>query len=256
MEMRSRYIFGAALAGLALGGVPGIVNRAHGATITQAHFSFETSGLAFSSSATQGTAPFGPLIAESGTGSAYGSHAATNAVFSSPAGNGSAHSFSSNVWAPQDYYQFNVPTTGIQDIVVSYDQIGSSTGPQAFTFVASEDGIRSDGTTVGSYSIGLTQNYTDTNNATGTESTWSPTKSAVGYNESFNLSSLSSLDGDASAAFFIVDSDTAHTATAGTSRLDNVIVSGTAAVPEPAAMTLLTVASAGLMLRRKSKSLT
>src|SRR5262245_54423391 len=43
-------------------------------------------------------ANIGPLAAEIGTGSATGHHASATTVYSSPAGNGSAHSFSSNMW--------------------------------------------------------------------------------------------------------------------------------------------------------------
>src|SRR4051812_10664823 len=127
MSDRSRCVFGAALASASLAGL--LDNSAHAATFTTAAFTFETSGIPLN--ATNVTAPaIGPLIAESGVGSAFGSHTATATVYSSPAGNGSARSFSSNNWVVGDYYQFNVPTTLLQDIMISFDQTSSSTGPK------------------------------------------------------------------------------------------------------------------------------
>jgi len=246
MKEKVRYVFGVALAGMAFGGVHGFVDRAQGAAITQADFTFETSGVAFSTSVTQGSAAFGPVLAEVGTGSAYGSHVGTNAVYSSPAGNGSLHSLSSNVWLAGDYYQFTVPTTGIQNIVVSYDQISSSTGPKVFNFLYSTDGTTF--STAGSYSIGLTETATNSTGGTATESSWG-TASTGGYNHSFDLSGIPGLNNDAGAVFEIVDADTT-TATGGTDRIDNVIVSGTA-VPEPASLSLMTLAAAGLLFRRR-----
>jgi len=246
MKEKVRYAFGAALAGMALGGVPNLVSRAHAAAITQADFTFETSGLAFSTSVTQGSNAFGPVIAEIGSGSAYGSHAATNAVFSSPAGNGSLHSFSNNVWAAGDYYQFVVPTTGIQNIVFSYDQISSSTGPKVFDLLYSSDG--SSYQTAGSYAIALTETATNSTGGTASESTWGTSASGA-YNHSFDLSSITALNNDANAIFEIVEADTT-TATAGTDRIDNVIVSGSA-VPEPASVSLMTLAAAGLLFRKR-----
>ena len=54
----------------------------------------------------------GPFSPEVGNGSALGVHAGAT-VYSSPAGNSSARSFSSTLWAVGDYYQFQVNTTGL-----------------------------------------------------------------------------------------------------------------------------------------------
>lgn len=250
MKKRNHYMFGAALAGMAVGGVPGLVNRAHAALVTNADFTFETSGVAISTSVTQGASPVGPLVAEIGTGSAYGSHAATGAVFSSPAGNGSTHSFSANDWTGGDYYKFVVPTTGIQNILFSFDQISSSTGPKAFSLFYSTDGTNF--SSISNYTLTLTQSETNSNGGTGTESTWTPTATGA-YNLSFDLSGVPALNNDANAAFEIVENDTT-TATAGTDRVDNVVVSGTA-VPEPAELSMLTMAAAGLLFRRRPKKM-
>ena len=57
-----------------------------------------------------------------------------------PAGNGSAHSFSSNVWAVGDYYQFQVSTLGQSQIGLVFDQTSSSTGPGNFKVQYSTNG--------------------------------------------------------------------------------------------------------------------
>src|SRR3954452_6518089 len=103
MTDRSRYVFGAALASAGLGAMPGLMQPAHAVSITAAGFNFETSALPLN--AVNVTAPaVGPLVAESGVGSPFGSPLASNTAYSSPAGNGSARSFSSNNWAIGDYY--------------------------------------------------------------------------------------------------------------------------------------------------------
>src|SRR6185295_13795892 len=85
----------------------------------------------------------GPLTPEVGAGSATSSH--TNATtYSSPVGNGSARSYSSNGWTvtgtPTDYYQFQVNTTGYEDVTLSWDQTGSGTGPRDYILQYSTDG--------------------------------------------------------------------------------------------------------------------
>jgi hypothetical protein len=253
MKKRTRYVFGAALAGTALAGVPGILNRACAALITNADFTFEVSGTALN--ATNVTSPvIGPLPAEVGTGSAYGSHAATNTVYSSPAGNGSARSLSSNNWAVGDYYQFNVPTTNIQNIVFSFDQTSSNTGPKDWVLYVSTDGTNF--STVQSYSVLANAASTV---GTVSVSAWGAPPSQGIFNNSFNLSGLTALNNDPLAEFRIAVLDTvpANTtgpfASGGTDRIDNVVVAGTA-VPEPASLTLLTVATAALMYRRRSRN--
>ena len=60
----------------------------------------------------------GPFTAEIGAGSALGFHAGTT-VYSTPAGNGSAHSFSSTAWSVGDYYQFQVSTVGNPNVALN-----------------------------------------------------------------------------------------------------------------------------------------
>jgi hypothetical protein len=258
MKKKTQYVFGAALAGVAIGGV---VDQAHAALVTAAAFTFETSGLAFSTSVTQGASPFGPVLADVGVGSAYGSHAATNAVYSSPAGNGSLHSISSNNWAVGDYYEFKVPTTGIQNIQIAFDQISSGSGPDDFELVVSPDGTSFD--TVGTYSIPFpavtgTGTTSGTPSVTGTQTFWGAGTFQTWYNHSFDLSGLTALNNNSDPIFLLVDlntlafSSSAGVQAGGSDRVDNFVVSGTAVVPEPAELTLLTVAAAGLLFRRRS----
>jgi hypothetical protein len=260
MKNRSRYVFGAGLAGLALGGLPGLVNRAHAALTTAADFTFETST---SSSTT--ASMVGPLVAEVGIGSGFGVHLAsegssssvanyspTATVFSTPSGNGSTHSFSANHWGAGDYYEFDVPSTTISGVLISFDQLSSSTGPKVFSLLYSADGTNY--STYGSYtalSSVSSNSYTGTNSTGGTtaSTTWSTAYSASAYNVTFDLSSITALNSDPNFKFQIVDADTT-TATGGTDRIDNVVVAGTA-VPEPAVVSILSMAAAATLMRRR-----
>src|SRR5215468_7187145 len=63
----------------------------------------------------------GGLLPDFGSGSASAFHA-IQASFTTPAGNGSAHSLSANNWSIGDYWEFHVSTLGFQDIQLSMDQ--------------------------------------------------------------------------------------------------------------------------------------
>ena len=86
---------------------------------------------------TYGAADVGDATA--GT-SLSGFHALAATTWSSPAGNGSTYSLSSNNWSVGDYYQVAVSTTGFTDIYLSWDQTRSSTGPSVFDVQMSTDG--------------------------------------------------------------------------------------------------------------------
>ena len=269
MKQKSRYVFGAALAGAAFGGVPQMIQKAHAAPITAAGFSFESSYTAVSgTNSTGGTvasstgASIGPLLAESGAGSAYGVHAAATTVYSVPAGNGSAHSLSSTAWAVGDYYQFSVPTGLIDNVVVSFDQISSSTGPSQFTLQYTTDGSHYSafsGYTMSynTYTFSTTNSTTTSTTGTGS-SGFSSGASNTALNYAFDLSGITGLNEDALAGFRIVDASTVSlsggtVAATGTDRVDNFVVSGTAAagVPEPTTLSLVAVGAAGLLARRR-----
>src|SRR5271154_3223660 len=161
----------------------------------------------------------GPFSPEVGSGSASGSHAGA-AVYSSPAGNGSSHSFSSTVWAVGDYYQFSVSTLGFSGIHVSFDQTSSGTGPGVFGLFYSVNG--------GAYTQ-FGANYTVLANAA-PNPTWNGTSSSSLYNFTFDLSSLTTLNNDTTVSFRLIDESTltpsgGTVGSAGTDRVDNFIIS-------------------------------
>ena len=186
--------------------------------------------------------PFGP---ELGAGNALGSHAGA-AVYSSPAGNGSAHSFSANTWAVGDYWEFDVSTVGFAGIQISYDQVSSGTGPGVFGLFYSVNG---------SPYAQIGANYTVLANAS-PNPVWNTATSSSIYTFTPSLASLgTALDNDASVSFRLVDQTTTSAnngtvATGGTDRVDNFVVS---TVPEPGSLALGLVGGFAwlLALRRK-----
>lgn len=176
----------------------------------------------------------GPFSPEVGTGAASGSHASGLTVYSSPLGDGSAQSFSSNHWGVGDYYQFQTSTTGYTDIQVAWNQTSSSTGPGSFELQYSTDG--STFIDQAAYIVGTTS--------------WSSTGSPKATIESFDLASLLALNNASSVYFRLVDTSTAAAGggtvgTSGADRVDNFTISGT---PIPAAVPLPSAAAAGMGL--------
>jgi hypothetical protein len=206
------------------------------AQTTLASWGFDTATISGTSVA------FGPISADTGSGSAMGSHASSATVWSSPAGNGSAKSFSSNNWGVGDYYQFQTSSVGDSGIAISWDQYGSSTGPKDFTLQYSSNG--SSWTNYASYCV------------LGTPA-WSTAGSRNNvFTFSYNLSSVTGLDNQSTISFRLTDADTTSVSggtvgTSGTDRVDNYTVT---AIPEPSAYALL-VGLGGfalVLLRRKT----
>jgi MYXO-CTERM domain-containing protein len=186
---------------------------------------------------TYGAADLGDATA--GT-SLTGFHAAAATTWSSPAGNGSTYSLSSNNWSIGDYYQVSLSTTGYADpITLSFDQTRSGTGPAAFAVLMSVDGGANFSTVLASYSVvqaGLAGSGT---------TTWNSVTNQPGFFTT-TVNGLSAAAGQASVIFRI--QSTVTTAAAGTNRVDNInVYSG--AVPTPGAIALLGVA--GLVGRRR-----
>ena len=84
---------------------------------------------------------------------ALGFHAGAS-TYSSPIGNGSAKSLSSNTWVPAtDYYQFAVSTVGFSPIFVSFSETSSGTGPRDFVLEYSSTGTGGPFTLGPTYSV-------------------------------------------------------------------------------------------------------
>jgi len=188
----------------------------------------------------------GPAAAEVGTGSATGSHAGA-AVYSSPAGNGSAHSYSANTWAVGDYWQFTTSTLGSSDIAFQWDQTSSGTGPRDFKVQYSTDGTTF---TDVPYSYSVLANASP-------NPTWNATTSSPIYTSLLLLNSITALNNQAAIYLRLVDTSTTSAAggtvaTAGTDRVDNVTIYNN--VPEPSSLFLafMVGGSVGVFRRRRA----
>ncbi len=197
-----------------------------------ATWTFETSAPAASNTTT-----IGPISPEVGSGTATGVHASSLTDWSSPAGNGSAHSWNSTHWAIGDYYQFQVSTLGMQNIMLSWDQTSSSTGPADFTL---EYGTGGPFTNFANYGV---QINASPNNP------WNMTTSSAIYSFSSDLSSIPGINNAAVVDFRLTMRDTTSegegtVGATGTDRVDNVVVTAT---PEPSTAVLFGLGAAALL---------
>ena len=168
--------------------------------------------------------PSHPAIsANSGSGNASGVHALAATDWSTPAGNGSANSFSSNNWSIGDYYQFQVSSLGMENLTFSWDQTRSGAGPANFSLQYSTDGASL--TNFFAYTVGITS--------------WSSGSTHGPSQRTQDLSAISALDNDDNI-YFRLRATSAPTDTAGASRIDNISISGSqiASVPEPSTFLL------------------
>lgn len=215
---------------LALVAFAGIAAVANADVLAQ--FTFETS-LPLSA---------GPHAAEVGTGNASAFHA-TSSTYGSVVGNGSSRSFSSNGWSVGDYYQFTTSTVGYTGITFGWDHTSSGTGPRDFVVLVSNDGVNF--TNIGSALVLV-------NGAPNTP--WSSTT----YNPVFTFSPISApalADNQGNVTFRIqmssnVSANGGTVASAGTSRVDNIIIEGTL-IPAPGALAL--VGLGGLVAGRRRR---
>jgi hypothetical protein len=186
------------------------------------------------------------IAADVGSGFASGVHASASTTWSSPAGNGSAHSFSDNNWAVGDYAQFQLSTVGFTGLSLSYDQVSSGTGPRDFTLSYSLDG--SSFTQIGSM-------YSVLANAA-PNPLWNTTTSSSLYTFNYDLGSL--VDNSANVYFRITDASTTAAngttvAATGTDRIDNFSVF-TTPIPEPSSVALGILGGlAGLIIMKRRK---
>lgn len=166
-----------------------------------------------------GNSATGPVVAGEGgvfaaTSIATGAHASSATDWSTPVGNGSTESFSSNNWTTGDYYQFQTSSTGFQNISIAWDQSRSETGPVNFDLQYSTNGTTY--TSYFSYTVPI--NPTWTSNAQ-------------------NLGGVTSLN-NLPNIFFRLTATSGTTNPAGTNRIDNITIQGdplpgTSGVPEP-----------------------
>jgi hypothetical protein len=77
---------------------------------------------------------------QAGTATVKAVHVSTGTTTTTPAGNGSAQSYSTNQWAVNDYYQIQTSTLGATNIGLQFEQTGSSTGPRDFKVQYSTNG--------------------------------------------------------------------------------------------------------------------
>jgi MYXO-CTERM domain-containing protein len=192
----------------------------------------------------QGVATAGTSLSSTHQLASSGANATS---YTSPAGNGSAYAFSSNVWKAGDYYQASFSGTGYTGLSFTWDQTRSSTGPATWTLIMSVDGGSNWTTLLASYAPII-------NSAAPTGAgTWSSTTYNAAYTSVVQLGA--SADNAASiivrmqATVDSVNGSGVYQA-GGTARIDNVFINGSA-VPAPGAVALLGVA--GLAARRRRR---
>ncbi len=216
-------------------------------------WTFENLAAGFSAT---GTTPGQTFTANSGSGTASALHASASSAWSSPVGNGTARSLSSDHWASGDYYQFSTSSIGFNSIQLSWDQTGSNSGPGDFKLAYSTNGTTFTDVPSGSYTVLANASPNPV---------WTAGTAQTGYSESFDLSSIAALNNAATILFRLIDTSTRSTnggvvGTAGSDRVDTFLISATAApaaTPEPT-----TIVSAGcilmaggvVFLRRKMRS--
>lgn len=185
--------------------------------------------------------PNGDGVADSGAnllGSQFISvHSNAAATYTSPAGNGSQFSFSSNNWGIGDYYQATFSTLGFQDVSLSWDQARSSTGPGSFRLRLSLDG--------GASFSNLLDYAVLQSGGGGAPGTWTTSTYNPLYTQTFVLGASVANQASVIVRF---EALVAASAATGSNRIDNVVFSGTV-IPAPGAIALLGVA--GLVSRRR-----
>ena len=185
----------------------------------------------------------------SATSTATGFHASAASDWTTPAGNISSDSYSVNTFTVGDYFQFATESTGYSGITITFDQTGSSTGPKDFKVQYSTDGSSFTDLTGGAYVVLL--------NGGAPNTAWGPTTGGgPAYSFSFSLATVTALDNDASI-FFRLSNTTATSigggtvSTGGTSRIDNFVVTGATAVPEPEGASIIGALGVLALFRRR-----
>lgn len=199
----------------AIAGVLGLISAVPAPGAVVASWGFETPPADLMNSTT-----FGPIAADIGTGQASGLHAGAGTDWSTPSGNGSANSLSSNEWAVGDYYQFTLSLADAQGIIINYDQTRSTTGPALFDFAYSTDG---------------TLFTVFENDYTVAQINFSGTTPNAAATRTIDLSAVAALNNAPSATFRLVAA-AVGSAIAGTNRVDNFIVNSGISGPAVASL--------------------
>jgi hypothetical protein len=169
------------------------------------------------------------ITAEVGSGTASAWHHSVFPVdYTFVNGNGSYRAFGvTNDWTVGDFFQFAISTAGYQNIAISYDQAGNLTGPGTFFLEYSIDGRTF--TKFGSdYKVNVGH--------------WTYSSTSTTNSFSFDLSSVTSINGQPTVYFRVVDGSTVAIGGGTVSGyeedgIDNFLVSAQP-VPEPSTMAL------------------
>lgn len=197
---------------------------------TLAGWTFETSQ---PSGFRSGGSWFTNVAPEVGLGEGSALHSAPT-IYYAATGNGSSFSFgSSNSWSQGDFYQFAVSTAEYQNISISFEQTGNVPGPNSFYLEYSVDG-----NTFSKFGSDYTINFGN----------WNSSTRNAADSFSFNLNSITSINGQTELYFRIVD-DTTGTVF-GDDRIDNVLITAQP-VPEPSSSAIIAVGVVSLVRTRK-----
>lgn len=197
---------------------------------------------------------FGNYLAEAGSGTMLGirTNTQTNVTWTRPTGNGTRTAASGiGLSANDTYWEFNVSTINMKDLLISYDQVSSNTGPRNWKLQYKVGaGSYVD---VASYNIGY--------NSTGGTLAWSSTVVRTESQLNFNLSSITALNNKASVSLRVLiagtqqynPTATAAFGTAGSNRIDSIKINATA-VPEPSSVVVLAAGAAVAASRKRKRS--
>jgi hypothetical protein len=187
------------------------------AAITLVQWTFESNPPADLISGTTGGIP-----ADFGAGSIIGSHVDSFTEWTTPDGNGSGNSLSATRWAANDYFEFQISTVSFFGIQVTWEQTRNATGPGSFKLTYSIDG----------------SSFVDISTYTVSSVNWSSGSPAAGSSFGANLSSIAAINDNSSVYFRLIATE-AGSDSAGTSQIDDFIVS---VIPEPAEWGLICAA--------------
>lgn len=199
----------------------------------------------------------GPSVtATTGTGTFNGVHASALSDWGNITGNGSTNAYnSSSNWAIGDYWQIAATTTGFDTLSISFDVTSSNTGPRDFKLQTSTTGL------AGSY-VDSAFTYSLLANGASPNSSWSSGTNQSAYTVS---TALPVALNDLSTGYVrlvltsTVSANGGSLGSGGTSRIDNIIISGSAiaAVPEASSFLfagLACCASAGVYACRRRQA--